>query len=169
MIDKLADKLAFRLNAYTGNKHIAVDFVRYQISVYISVFIISSVSLVIGYVTSSFYETLAALLLLGIFRSLTGGFHLNLDVCTIVTILLITMIVHLDVGHVQVLNVLSIVLVILFGKSGKVGMTSVIMILINMIFPFQIAANCYFIQSLSLIPWKGGAKNHDVEKACGNG
>lgn len=157
MIEWLAWSAAVRLNQFTGNKNIDIDYVRYQLARIFSVTLIWLFSFILGFIFQNIIEVFIALVVILVFRKVTGGMHFQLDFCTILTTAIVFVSVNFHLGPLILLQILSIILVIVFGgKKKSIGLA---MIVVNFWIGSDLIANCFLIQSISLIPKLGGEQS----------
>lgn len=158
MIERMALAAAIGLNRITGNNNVNVDYVRYRLAGIINVLVIWFLSISLGFITQSVPKVLLALVVLLIFRYVTGGMHFPLDICMIVTVGIVFVSVNYHIGPLWLLHLVAIPLVVKFGNRLKYF--GLVMILANFWIGSEVIANCFMIQAISLIPILGGDK-HD--------
>jgi accessory gene regulator B len=156
MIESAASSIAERLNKYTGNKNISIDFVRYRIAEILHVIIIFSVSITISIFTGKTIDTILALIAFGVLRKLSGGFHLKtLEGCQIFTIILVTAITFIHSSNIMLINLVTLLLLIIFSKKKQsYKVISSLLVASNFVIQSEIVAISFLAQSLTLIHLK---------------
>lgn len=157
MVESFANQLALKLNTLTGNKNIAVDFVRYRIAELLHTMIIFLVAILISIFTGKTIEVIIALIAFGGLRIHSGGFHLkSLEACEVFTVLIVTTISLSHTEYVHAVNAIALGFIVIFNKKHlKYRVISYILISINFIIGNDIIAISFLAQSLTLIRFEG--------------
>ncbi|MGG0754121.1 accessory gene regulator ArgB-like protein [Brevibacillus laterosporus] len=171
MIEKTAEKIAISIKSAGGEETASIDVLRYALIIVLNGLFVIMVSLTCGWLTDKFIETLLMLLGFVTLRLVSGGIHLHSSaLCTFVSILIFVTLPHVAINEQTSIYLLgiSIILALLFAPSRIEGHSRIdkkyypVLKLISIIiigFDFFILspalAKAFFIQSLSLIHFKG--------------
>ncbi|MGG1442136.1 accessory gene regulator B family protein [Brevibacillus laterosporus] len=169
MIEKVSHFLAVKIhnaNPDTDKKE-SVEVLLYSLSITLNYLLILFFSLLIGFLTNKFVETIVAMISFVVLRIFSKGYHArSLTTCFIVTTAIITVIPHVPMqDYTSVINGLSVILVLIFAPNGSyeegtisksrarlLKGASVLLVASNFLMLSQVVALSFFIQALLLIP-----------------
>lgn len=170
IIEKVAWKLAEKINNFTENKDVDVDLVGLRLAMYLHFVLIVSISLVISLFLHKTLDMILAITLFVTIRRLTGGFHLpTLESCAAFSVALLVGIVAVDVGNIQTANIISFVLIAMFSyhRDKKSLILALILVAANTFIQSKVMAYSLFAQSITLLPLFGGESSM-LKKLVGN-
>ncbi|MBG9796896.1 accessory gene regulator B family protein [Brevibacillus laterosporus] len=168
MIEKLSYFLAVKIyNANPDKKKESVNVLSYSLSITINYLLVLFFSLLIGVFTSSFLDTIVALICFVVLRIFSKGYHAaSLTTCFVLTTAIITVIPHIPLfDYINVINILNVILVLFFAPNSSfegelipkrreflLKGVSLILVLFNFFISSHIVALSFFAQSMLLIP-----------------
>ncbi|MCQ6559539.1 accessory gene regulator B family protein [Paenibacillus mendelii] len=167
MIDSLSERISLRIYELNDKKNVSQAVMKYAL---VSVFtntITFVLSLVIGILADAFVETIIAMALIALLRTLSGGYHLQSAVlCIVVSTAVITVIpfIPINTTMVLVLTLIAAILNIIYAPSRLRGVTrltekalqvrkwlAVAIILSNLVISSDIVSLACFVQAITLI------------------
>ncbi|MED1787576.1 accessory gene regulator B family protein [Brevibacillus laterosporus] len=169
MIEKLSHFLAVKIhnaNPDTDKKE-SVEVLLYSLSTTLNYLLILFFSLLIGFLTNKFVETIVAMISFVVLRIFSKGYHAKtLTTCFVLTTAIITVIPHVPVReYTSITNILNVILVLIFAPNGSfeegtisksrtqlLKGASVLIVASNFLMSSQVVALSFLIQSLLLIP-----------------
>ncbi|WP_310550171.1 accessory gene regulator B family protein [Paenibacillus glufosinatiresistens] len=173
----IAFKIATAIKSANPEETASIAVLQYALSIIINSSVILIVSLVFGYISKAFMDTFITLCAVFLIRFFSGGAHFkSTTVCNLFSILLCITIPHIShFFYVPVfwLNFIFLMIVLLFAprmdKNTLLSKnlhpywkaTSVILVLTNFDFNSPSIGLVFLVQSLFLIPWKGGHAKYE--------
>ncbi|UVI28847.1 accessory gene regulator B family protein [Paenibacillus spongiae] len=167
MIDALSERISLRIYELNDKKNVSQAVMKYAL---VSVFtntITFILSCVIGILAGAFAETLIAMVLIALLRTLSGGYHLQSAVlCIVVSTVVITVIPFIPVNStmVIVLTLIAAVLNFIYAPSRLRGVTrlsekalqfrkwlAIAIILSNLVISSDIVSLACIVQAITLI------------------
>ncbi|MBG9786901.1 accessory gene regulator ArgB-like protein [Brevibacillus laterosporus] len=167
MIEKLSHFLAVKIHAADPEKKESVEVLSYSLSITLNYLLILFFSLLIGFLTNKFAETIVAMISFIALRIFSKGYHAKtLTTCFVLTTAIIAVIPHVPIReYTSITNILNVILVLIFAPNGSfeegtisksraqlLKGASVLIVASNFLMSSQVVALSFFIQSLLLIP-----------------
>ncbi|QDX92020.1 accessory regulator AgrB [Brevibacillus laterosporus] len=167
MIEKLSYSLAVKIHDANPDKKESVDVLSYSLSITLNYLLVLSFSLLIGYLTNEFVDTIISMVSFIALRIFSKGYHAkSLTTCFILTTAIISLIPHVPMqDYTSVTNILNVFMVLFFAPNGSfegevipqkrvylLKGISLIIVLSNFIISSHIVALSFFAQSLLLLP-----------------
>ncbi|MEC0168141.1 accessory gene regulator B family protein [Paenibacillus graminis] len=175
MIDRTALMMAQGIKDKIPDHPASIAVLKFSIAIIINTVSIITLTLLVSIFTGNTKEAAIALIAFAILRQVSGGKHLNSNIsCILVTTTLFTAISFVEMNSLwtKILTVLSLVLVLLFAPSSiekqsripkkyypLLKVISSLLIIMSFYISVPALTLTFFIQSLTLIPLKGGENN----------
>jgi len=122
MIERLAEFLAITIKKNGGDEAVSVSVLKFALTLLISIFLIFFFSGIIGFFLSSMFKIYLSLLVIGVLRYFSGGWHLKTGVgCVLFTVAVVTIISQIPTLMVStqwILNLISVILAALLAPTG---------------------------------------------------
>lgn len=169
MIEHLSEKIAVALKKANPEETNSVAVMKYQLSIFIHLFLVFASCFIVGALTGKLHATLVAFESFVLVRFFSGGKHLKtLEGCLVVSIILISIIPHIRVSPdlIEPINIFNTFTMVVFAPLIKgldtvtkkaipyLKAASIIMVCLNFYFQSEIAALAFLAQSLLLIFWR---------------
>lgn len=175
MIETLAERIAIQLKQINPHETKSVPTMKFGLILIINMLLIITTSLTISLMIGTFYETLITLAGFLVLRQFSGGFHYSSSVyCTMTSIggAVIIPLVNLPNDFVTPIIIITLVLVALFAPQGMemqsrifkqkhtffLKIISIMIVSSLFLIDSETLVKTFFVQSLTLIPLKGGGK-----------
>lgn len=172
IIERIALAGARYIKANGGRADVSVGVMRFALQLWISLLLIFILSSVIGLMLGILKDTLLTLLVIGLLRYFSGGWHFkSLGLCIVFTTMIavaIPLVPQINEQYLLVMNYISLVLVLLFAPTGHgqnfksvtqkriFKWVSVTMVCTNFLFLSQISTISLMCQTCTLFTIKGG-------------
>lgn len=170
MIEYIARRISVKISNAAQND-VSVNVMSYALGVYLNFLSVVIMSVVLGWITGHFGETMLAMIGFGVLRVLSGGAHLkSLTLCAVVSATLFGLIPLIDLSRTTTIYIaiISIVLVSIYSptfrhlpnlegrKRLNFKIFSTILVIGNLALLSDSLALAYLGQCLTLIPIRGG-------------
>ncbi|HUC93002.1 MAG TPA: accessory gene regulator B family protein [Paenibacillus sp.] len=169
-MDSISFKIARAIKNADPDHTSSIEVMQYALSIILNTLFIVTVSLVVGWLTGRYQETLITLAALVIMRMASGGRHLSEAwQCNIVSILLcvgVPIIAASISGNILlIMNMLSLSIMLMFAPSPDPSVhipskifpylktLSVILVASNFLIGSAVIGFAFFVQSLTIIPF----------------
>ncbi|MDE5126186.1 accessory gene regulator B family protein [Paenibacillus larvae subsp. larvae] len=168
MIEVISKRLARKIkDGYPGGN---IDVMAYEIGRVLNHYGIIAFTCLIGWLSGEFFKSLLAMFSFALIRRFSGGLHLNLTTCTIVSVTLFCTVpfIQLDAEISLLLNTLSTLLFLFFSPNSygwmskdlawkrKSKIISVLIVSSNFFINSTILSLIFITQGLLILPLKGG-------------
>lgn len=167
LVEKMSASSARYITNNGGDPAITYHSLYFTLQIWISVLLIFALSLAIASFVGAVYQTIIVLIVIGVLRYFSGGWHLqNLDHCVVLTTIVAVTIPELtmvDKVWMVVLNLISLILIVIFAPTGHgqqfkslhqrkwFKLISVFIVIISLILLEQVITLSVFLQSITLI------------------
>ncbi|KIL42046.1 hypothetical protein SD70_02345 [Gordoniibacillus kamchatkensis] len=174
MIENAAHWLAARIKRANPEETTSVEIMRFSLIILINAISIFLFSSLVGFLTGKLVDTLIVFVLMCVLRFLSGGHHLSTPTgCIALSTIVVSLVPHIHITSmlVMVFNGISLLLILFLAPAGLEGHTrvpkeyyplfkgiSALMVLSNFWFRIDLFAIAFFIQALSLIPFRKGGE-----------
>jgi len=175
MIERLAEYLAITIKKNGGDAAVSVSVLKFALTLLLSIFFIFFFSGIIGFFLSSVFSIYLSLLVIGILRYFSGGWHLKSGLsCVLFTVAVVTLISQaptLAVSTQLILNLISVFLVTLLAPTGhgqiirssrqriRFKWVAIVIVIVGALVQDSIITLSILFQSLTLITIKRGDTN----------
>jgi accessory gene regulator B len=157
-IETLAYKIAYSLKRWNPDITDDIEVIRCGAAYYINYYSVIFLTLIFGFITHRFLDSVLTLLSFGIIRRYTGGIHLkSLTACMVFTVFVLSIIPLIPLNHTLaiILNLVSMIIVTVKRfKTAENKLMSLLLHGTNLIYGSPIVSICFLIQTVQLI--KGG-------------
>ncbi|WP_338551517.1 accessory gene regulator B family protein [Paenibacillus sp. KS-LC4] len=164
MIEYLSRRIALSIKKADPQGNVSVDVMAYQLGYWLNPTAIVVLTLVIGWMTEAFIETIIGMLAFCVFRRDIGGFHFSsLTICFAVSTLLLSIIPHIVLNDVTVitLTIISGMLLIVFRREKGI---SLLLLISNIYLKSDVIVLAFFIHMIFVIVQQiGGEKGNETE------
>ncbi|MDQ0194439.1 accessory gene regulator B [Paenibacillus wynnii] len=174
IINHLANKISVSIKRANPEETSSIEIMQYSLNIILNTLLILSGSALIGLLLDNLVDTMLFFVSLSILRICSGGFHLKTaSACNVVTILLCTLtpyFLNFRGGIVLVINTISFIIMLLFApnpdKNAQIPLrffphlklASILLVSFNFIINSSVIGLAFFVQSLTVIPWKRRGK-----------
>lgn len=175
MIERIAVRVATWIHTSNPEETAPIETLAYNLAVYLSYILIVGASLTIGYFTGAFIDTVLTLISFQLLRKFSGGFHLPLTVCVIVSTAILSAAPHVDMSQeaAVIIGTCSIVILYAFAPAFKPGtiragrvkqrkLLSIALAVAALLLMNPIFIKAFFLQAVTTIrPLRGGEQVHE--------
>ncbi|SFF23438.1 accessory gene regulator B [Paenibacillus algorifonticola] len=159
MIEYISKKIALSIKRADPQGDVSVNVMAYQLGYWINPALIAAVTLSMGWATGAFLMTLMGMVAFCILRHFTGGVHLSLTKCFVVSTALLSIIPHIVLNDVTVivLTLLSMFVLLIYQRGSGAPL---LLILSNIFLQSDVIALAFLAQ-MALVAIKhqdGGAR-----------
>lgn len=175
MIESLSLRIAHYIKRANPDETVSVDIMKYSLMIILNGLSIALFSVIIGGITGKLPETVLTMAAFVLLRFFSGGRHLgSSDSCVFWSTLAMVSLPHIPVTSWMVWSMIVITMLIVlrfvpFNMHEQVRFPeryypllktiSFLLVSSNLIWFSAVIAKAFFLQSLFLIPFKGGEKN----------
>lgn len=176
IIESISSKVASVIKNANPEQTASFEVMKYALDVLINLFAVVFLTLLVGWITESLFETALTLISFIGLRMTSGGYHLkSLDLCVVASIALLSILPHIPVPDPMLwfLNIISFILVIWLAPTNLKDtrytdrakpvmkfFASAIVLSNFFVFSPQLALS-FFSQSILLLP-KGGENDEET-------
>ncbi|KAA9007463.1 hypothetical protein F4V43_02950 [Paenibacillus spiritus] len=179
-MQKMITKLAVNIKSANPEETASIAILQYALTLIINTFFVFFLSNVIGFITGKLTETLILFIVICIFRFFSGGKHFKSAIaCNLFSIALCTVLPHISSyteHYIWFFNFFALVVMLLYApnpdKNSNLPLKlypiwkaiAVNIVLINFFLRSPTWGLAFFVQSLFVVPWKGG--DFHYEEGC---
>ncbi|NGM82794.1 accessory regulator AgrB [Paenibacillus sp. 7124] len=173
ILERLSRHIAIKIKKHDPEGPGSLEVLSYGIGIKLNLFFGILLTVLFGLLFSSVLDSILALVSFMVLRKFSGGFHLPITICSLVTGLMASLIplVRADNQTTAYLTMISLMITLIFAPNNYEELydvefdfwskgISVLIILSNLYFQSAIVAVSFIIQSFLLLPIyprKGGA------------
>jgi accessory gene regulator B len=167
LVERISLSLARSIRQHGGHPDVSVGTMRFALQNWISIMMIFVLSIAVSLLFGTSLQTLTSLVVLGILRYFSGGWHLrSVDLCIVFTagiVIAIPLLPPLGAGILLLFNGASLLLVLLLAPTGHgqqfisnsqkstFRWIAVGIVAFNFLFLHQVSTISILIQTLTLI------------------
>lgn len=154
-IELAAGRLARKAVEWNPDTPYAEDDIRYGLAVKMGFYFIIVLTVLLGLITNELYNAALSMFVFWLLRNFTGGFHLRLTPCLIVSVTLFCTVPHIPIGDTTtvILTTISLIIVVLCSEKRTPRHLLLAAVLIGTNYAFQSSTIALTIlaQSITLI------------------
>jgi len=180
MIESMSEKLAVWLKGEVPEHPFDIDRLQFGFHFILNTVFTLSAAILLGLLFGNLMETLQVLLVFGLLRMITGGFHFkSATICIVVSAGVAVLLPYITLSSIMVtaVNSINVILILIFAPSGIDNQTRIpqkyypllkllglIIVASNFIFQSELLGLTWLIQTISLIHFlaKGGEKHEET-------
>jgi accessory gene regulator B len=178
MLDSIANKVSISIKRANPEETCSVEVMQYSLGIILNTTFSLLMSLLIGLSLGNIMETLIFYISFSLLRVCSGGFHLKTaTACNIVTTLICSLtpyFFHITGNSRWIINLISLTIMLLFAPNPdknaripfrlypRLKLYSVFLVGLNFIIGSSVIGLAFFVQSLTVIPWKGVNKDEKI-------